>query len=202
MDKLDNIRLLRVLACLGVFIAHLAPRLGVSGICARIANFGAAGVYLFFLICGFLACRAKELAPGSAKGGVGRYYGRRLLRVLPLYYAVIFYNFLLHCFILRDVTPDPGGLYWFRYIFLTNVFLPAPDNFWGNMSATWTIGLFVFFYLSVPLWRRFSSKLSSVILLYLAALLALIRLSDVFVLFPLFSFRSGGSLSVGALFSF
>lgn len=154
MKKYDNIQILRVLSCLGIFITHLAPRMGAAGFLASAANFGASGVYLFFLISGFLACRAKELEPGSGWRGVLAYYCRRFFRILPLYYAVILYNMALHCLILRDVPADPAGLSWLRYFFLTNAFIPGPDNFWSNLSATWTISLFCFFYLCAPLFVR------------------------------------------------
>lgn len=154
MKKYDNIQVLRVLSCLGIFITHLAPRMGARGLAASVANFCASGVYLFFLISGFLACHSKELRPGKGWRSVLSYYCKRLFRVLPLYYAVILYNMALHCLLLRDVPPDPEGLSWLRYFFLTNAFIPGPDNFWSNLSATWTISLFCFFYLCAPLFVR------------------------------------------------
>lgn len=154
MKKYDNIQILRVLSCVGVFITHLAPRMGAAGFLASAANFGASGVYLFFLISGFLACRSRELMPGNGWRGVLAYYCRRFFRILPLYYAVILYNMALHCLILKDVPADPAGLYWLRYFLLTNAVIPGPDNFWSNLSATWTISLFCFFYLCAPLFVR------------------------------------------------
>lgn len=49
-QKYEHIQLLRALACIGVFITHLAPRLGATGKAAWLANQGAAGVYLFFVL--------------------------------------------------------------------------------------------------------------------------------------------------------
>lgn len=177
MKKYDNIQILRVGACLGVFVTHLAPCMGVTGWMASAANFGASGVYLFFMISGFLACFAKDIQPGCGWRGIVSYYCKRMLRVLPLYYAVILYNVLLHGLFLRDVPADPAGLYWFRYIFLTNAFLPAPGNFWANLCATWTVGLFIVFYVCAPVWVRLiggcgkKSNLIRAAALYLAALL-------------------------------
>lgn len=171
MRQFDNIQIFRVLACLGVFITHLAPRMGAEGRIAAIANLGASGVYLFFLISGFLACSAKEIRPGGGAKGILVYYCKRLLRVLPLYYAVILYNMALHCLILKDVTPDPGGLSWLRYFLLTNAFIPAPDNFWANLSATWTISLFCVFYLLAPLLVRLARGTRGTAVLYLLTLL-------------------------------
>lgn len=172
MKKMDSIRLLRVAACLGVFVTHLAPHMGATGWVASAANFGASGVYLFFLISGFLACRTAEIRPGGGLRGVAVYYRKRLLRILPLYYVVILGQMVLHGLILRDVPADPGGLYWLRYFFLTNACIPGPDNFWSNLGATWTVGLFVFFYLCAPLLiRLIGGKIRRAALLYLAAVL-------------------------------
>lgn len=177
MKKYENIQVLRVAACLGVFITHLAPCMGVTGRMAAAANFGASGVYLFFMISGFLACCAKEIQPGGGWRGILAYYCKRMLRILPLYYVVILYNVLLHELILQDVPADPEGLYWWRYIFLTNAFLPAPDNFWANLCATWTVSLFCVFYVCAPALVRFvggrenKSNMFRAAALYLAALL-------------------------------
>lgn len=170
MKKFENIQLLRVLACLGVFITHLAPRLGLEGIAAKAANFGASGVYLFFIISGYLVCLQKEIRPGSSLGELKSFYIKRLFRILPLYYAIIICNIVLHTFILQDVTPDSAGLRWFRYFLLTNAFIPAPDNFWSNLSATWTVSLFAVFYVTAPLWRRLIRGIKSAAAVYLAAL--------------------------------
>lgn len=158
MKKYDNIQILRVLACLGVFVTHLAPRMGVTGWAAKAANFGASGVYLFFLISGFLACCTRDISVGCGWKGIFSYYCKRLFRILPLYYAVILYHMALHGLILQDVPKDPAGLSWLRYFLLTNAFIPAPDNFWSNLSATWTISLFCFFYLCAPLFVRLIGK--------------------------------------------
>lgn len=155
MKKYKNIQILRVFACLGVFVTHLAPKMGISGLAATVANFGASGVYLFFVISGFLACKSTQGTQGNRGKYLLSYYIKRGFKILPLYYAVVIYNLLLHTFLLQDVTPDPGGLYWLRYFLLTNAYVPAPDNFWGNLSATWTISLFLVFYLCAPFFNLF-----------------------------------------------
>ena len=152
-QKYEHIQLLRALACIGVFITHLAPRLGATGKAAWLANQGAAGVYLFFVLSGYLACCDRKL-PTAGKKELLTYYKKRLVRILPLYYGVILYNILLHGLILKDIPADPQGLYWLRYFFLTNSVIPAPNDFWGNLSATWPISLFLAVYLLVPVFVR------------------------------------------------
>ena len=149
--RFDSISVLRLLACTGIFICHAAPAAGASGIAARIANAGASGVYLFFVISGFLT--AGDTAILTSGGGMRGYFGyvrKRLIRLLPLYYLVMLAQAVLHTFVLRDVPRDPGHLGWLRYVFLTNAVIPAPDNFWGNLGATWTVSLFVVSSLLAP----------------------------------------------------
>ena len=99
------------------------------------------------------------------------YYKKRLVRILPLYYGVILYNILLHGLILKDIPADPQGLYWLRYFFLTNSVIPAPNDFWGNLSATWTISLFMAFYLLVPVFVRLIRGCTSAFFCYVLALI-------------------------------
>lgn len=169
--RYDNIQVFRVLACLGVFVTHLAPRIGAEGRLYAAMNFGASGVYLFFMISGFLACDSPALQGRLCAGKTLTYYIRRLFRILPLYEALIVYQMILHTFVLRDVAPDPGGLYWVRYFFMTSAILPAPNDFWGNLGATWTVGLFAAFYLCAPVLVRLAGKsVRRSLGLYLAAL--------------------------------
>lgn len=170
MKQYDNIRIFRAAACLGVFLTHLGPYLGLTGGAAWAANQGASGVYLFFLISGFLACGDKEFLSGK-KNSALRYYKKRLLRLLPLYYAVVLYNMALHILILKDVPPDPDGLYWLRYFLMTNAWLPAPDNFWANLTATWTVCLFFAFYLLAPVLVQLIRGVGSAFFSYVLALL-------------------------------
>ena len=109
-QKYEHIQLLRALACIGVFITHLAPRLGATGKAAWLANQGAAGVYLFFVLSGYLACCDRKL-PTAGKKELLTYYKKRLVRILPLYYGVILYNILLHGLILKDIPADPQGIF-------------------------------------------------------------------------------------------
>ena len=166
MKTYENVRILRVIACLGVFAVHLAHQMRLEGIASRIASFGAGGVYLFFVISGFLGFAAGEFESGVTLRSALGYYVKRAFRILPLYYAVVIYNLILHTFLLKDVPTDPSGLYWLRYFFLTNGVIPAPNNFWGNLSSVWTISVFAGFYLLFPLFYKLVKSLKAAFLLY------------------------------------
>lgn len=147
--RFSNISYLRVLACLGVVCTHMGQKLGVTGKVYELTHYMRHGVYLFFIISGFLA-----LYTYRSKGyTVWRYWGGRLARILPVYYAIIIYDFILFQLILGSAPADEYHLGWLRYVFLISYSVPG-DDFWRNMSFTWTVSVFVLFYLLVPLLDR------------------------------------------------
>ncbi|MDE6608661.1 MAG: acyltransferase family protein, partial [Lachnospiraceae bacterium] len=89
----------------------------------------------------------------------------------------IFYNFVVDEFILKRAPADSSGIGWPRYLFLISTWIPADKNFWVNLCSTWTVGIFVLFYLLVPLMKRFIMSLKGAWLLwgglYLLSLLCL-----------------------------
>ncbi len=159
MNKLAGLQVLRVIACLGVFVCHLGGQLELTGIAHQITNFGARGVYLFFILSGFFGFRSKELENPNRKQGCLQYWVKRAFKILPLYYAVIVYNFVLYEFILKSVPVDSSGIGWPRYFFFISTSIPADKNFWVNLCSTWTISIFVLFYLLVPLMKKYITSL-------------------------------------------
>lgn len=149
--KRQNIQLLRIMACFGVFAIHMVQTLGVeqSPIWSK-AGYGAKGVYLFFLISGYVTFLSLDKVK---KFNWVNYYKGRMIRILPLYYSVILYWFILHQYILCD-TPEGSYLKWLRYVFLINKTLPSNDIFWVNLGATWTMSSFALFYALVPAIRK------------------------------------------------
>lgn len=110
---------------------------------------GSGGVNLFFVLSGyfiFVSLQNNE----QKKGSVLKWYGARMLRILPAYYTVIIGYFILYVIILKSVPIDETGLGWIRYLLCINQIVPAGDAFWSNLGATWTINVFLFFYLLAP----------------------------------------------------
>lgn len=87
---------LRTFAVLAVVFAHTIPasyRIGVYDF----AEFGAYGVFSFFVISAFLITSQLLVSRDHLRGGTGnfgdvlkRFYARRALRLLPIYYLVLF----------------------------------------------------------------------------------------------------------------
>ncbi|MBR0348576.1 MAG: acyltransferase [Clostridia bacterium] len=157
-----SIQLLRICACAMVFIVHFGQRVGFSGVLKNFTDFGQFGVQLFFLISGFLAYKTFFENPNT---NIWKYYKKRMVAILPLYYLVIIYYFIsenvLNCFV--DVIPaDQLGIGWLRYVFLLNGFINSETYFWSNLGITWTIPVFMFFYLIAPwILRKVKSIISA-----------------------------------------
>lgn len=190
-NKLDNISLARVLACIGVFTVHLGQRLHLQGSIRVITDFGENGVYLFFIISGFLAFRTYK-----SEEGLGYYWWKRAVRLLPLYYCIIIYDFIIHTFIYKDILVDSTGLGWSRYFFFLSDIIGTDELFWRNLSSTWTIPVFVFFYLLVPfLFKRIQSYQKAVLYMlgtyFLGMGILMIGNGNFLVLYYLFFFFIG-----------
>lgn len=150
MKRYSNISYLRVLACLGIVVTHLWQRLNLgTGKIYELTHYLQHGVYLFFIISGFLAVYTYMSKEYKAVD----YWVKRLIRILPVYYAIVIYNIIVHGFILKDMPPDAYGLGWARYFLIIHQFVPGETQ-WRNISFTWTISVIVLFYLLVPLVSR------------------------------------------------
>lgn len=80
-EQLDSLRFVAVFM---VLIEHLAYSLG------RHFSAGYLGVELFFVISGFLITKILLRTDGSFIQGYKNFLGRRMLRILPVYYLLIF----------------------------------------------------------------------------------------------------------------
>jgi len=163
-ERMVGLQILRILACLGVFVCHLGAQLEVKGVPEKFMDFGATGVYLFFVLSGFLGLCSKDLENENRISGCIRYWIKRAFKILPLYYAVIIYNFVFYEFILKSTPIDSSGIGWPRYFLFLSTSIPADKNFWVNLSYTWTISIFVLFYLLAPLMKRFVTSYRSAVI--------------------------------------
>lgn len=166
MTRLAGLQILRVIACVGVFVCHLGAQMGVEGTVEQIMDFGARGVYLFFILSGFFGFQSKELEKGAGKKGCIRYWIKRAFRILPLYYALILYNIILYDVVLKSTPYDSSGIGWPRYFFFLSTSIPADKNFWVNLCSTWTVSIFVLFYLLVPLIRKIVTSFKGAVILW------------------------------------
>lgn len=157
-DRERNIQLLRVISCFMVFFVHFGQIMDFKGIIRFFSDQGSKGVYLFFLISGYLAFKNFDIKKNQS---TLIYYFKKFLRLAPIFYLVILVAVFLHSQVYLDIPVDTYGWGWKRYFFFANQIVPNTDLFWFNMSATWTIGIFAIFYLAAPFIKETIHNLKS-----------------------------------------
>jgi peptidoglycan/LPS O-acetylase OafA/YrhL len=116
---------------------------------------GGFGVYLFFVLSGFLITRIL-LSEKSTSGYFRNFYARRTLRIFPLYYGVLALQF----WVLLPIFPTPhtladahyqGWLWAYGYNILTAVkgqYFFSSD--WMGLGHFWSLAVEEQFYLAWP----------------------------------------------------
>lgn len=147
-----SIQIFRILACLGVLATHIGQFADFKGSVRVITDFGSKGVMLFFIISGFLAMNT-DIESGI-KGSI-KYYLKRAIRILPVYYLVILYYYMKYHINGGELGIDKYGIGWFRYFVLANCWAPkANSGIWDNLGATWSVFAFVLFYILMPAFKK------------------------------------------------
>ncbi|MDR6815203.1 peptidoglycan/LPS O-acetylase OafA/YrhL [Neorhizobium sp. 2083] len=173
---------MRAFAALAVIMIHCGGagfrELGEIG--KNIANFGAAGVFVFFVISGFSVASSYE-----ASSNYRSYLSKRLWRIAPLYY------FWLGVSILLGTT----SLYWQQQfsvpvdiynIAMHLTFLSFLDFQIANtiIGVEWSIPIEVFWYLAVPFMMRLSRGTKQLAALIAVSLIVHIISARAATLFP------------------
>lgn len=100
-----------------------------------------------------------------------KYYINRLIRIIPLYYLVIIYFFIKDTIIQfnYDVPVDIYKIGWLRFFAFLNIFIPNTTDYWSNVGGTWTIFVFLLFYILFPVIRKFAVSIRRSIVLWIGA---------------------------------
>ena len=140
----------RAVAALGVLLVHVAFVSGVTPGAGAVGDYTARaeiGVGVFFVISGFLLYRpwARAHLTGQTPPALGRYLVRRLLRIVPLYWAVLATTWLLvpasrpHDVLDAVLLPLFGQVYRGQTVFL-------------GVPQAWSLCVEMAFYLALPLY--------------------------------------------------
>jgi peptidoglycan/LPS O-acetylase OafA/YrhL len=158
LPLLDGVRGLAVTLVVASHGMRLVPRTGgVDRAAWEVLAAGWIGVDLFFVLSGFLitGILIDAKRPGAVRGHYFlNFYARRMLRILPLYYAFLAVYFYLlpliplHVFHSMAIEPDVRPMLWL-YVY----------NFWGaihqhmhaNIGVFWSLCVEQHFYLLWPL---------------------------------------------------
>jgi peptidoglycan/LPS O-acetylase OafA/YrhL len=165
MPQLDGLRCFAVLA---VLVWH-AWRPGPLPLFGDV-SWGGLGIQLFFVLSGFLItgilldCRERsDSGDGSRMFFIRRFYGRRFLRIFPLYYGLLLLLLAANFLRTREL-----AVWLFTYT--TNVFI-AGHGWIGALGHFWTLAVEEQFYLVWPWLLLFLSRrrLRALIVLVIAA---------------------------------
>jgi len=154
---LPELEALRGFAIVLVFLFHAGSLLdhtnGAGRMVSPLAGFvysGSTGVDLFFILSGFLLSRPfLRAAATGAHVHLGRYFARRALRILPLYWVAVVVATVVHAgrwSDLRDGLP---------YAVFLNSFAHVATPLWPFSIPWWSLATEVQFYLVLPLLALF-----------------------------------------------
>jgi peptidoglycan/LPS O-acetylase OafA/YrhL len=162
---LPQLDALRTFAVFAVMLGHYAPEATAS------LPLGQLGVRLFFVLSGFLItgillnCR-QLVAEGAAPIAVlGRFYGRRFLRLIPPYYALLVAMWVTAIPTVHDSLP------W-HVAYASNIFFARSGAWHGETSHFWSLAVEEQFYLLWPLVVLFPAPRRRTIAVLLIALAA------------------------------
>jgi peptidoglycan/LPS O-acetylase OafA/YrhL len=149
VPALDGIRGLAVLLVLvfHIFQAEPAPEHSLLRLCYSATRFGQTGVDLFFVLSGFLITGILFDTKSSSRFFIN-FYGRRTLRILPLYYGVlVLFLLILPRLLGIPLTGVPKVFFW---TFSTNFALTAGAD-GGFLGHFWSLAIEEQFYVVWPL---------------------------------------------------
>jgi len=142
--------ILRIFACFSVVAVHVAIMFNIPGRIGRFMEAGSNGLGIFYILSGFLIFISLE----NRKVSLGKWYIKRLLRILPIYYFVLVVYIIVYAGIVKSVPADPNRIQWLSYFLCINTILPKNEVFWYNIGALSSMSIFVWFYILAPFIRK------------------------------------------------
>jgi peptidoglycan/LPS O-acetylase OafA/YrhL/glycosyltransferase involved in cell wall biosynthesis len=161
VPELDGVRGIAIALVMALHFVNnaITPTNLIERAAVTITNYGLWGVDLFFVLSGFLITGI--LVDSKAKPGYFRnFFGRRALRIFPLYYSVLLVlTVLTPAAVLRGIDPqllEIRRLWPWLWFYLTNFYLGPESSFSiPYVSHFWSLAVEEHFYLVWPflIWR-------------------------------------------------
>jgi len=208
MKRIFGLDLLRSIAILLVLSAHIAPFFKNNKIVFNwLYHAGLYGVEIFFVLTGYLVGKiiVNSFFPNATLGKSIKFYTKRLLRIIPLYYSVLIFTVLASYLFYKD-----KSLHLFHFLFVQNFSTQEIAFF----PVSWTISVQFWFYLTLPLLFILLSKIKKIknVLLVLIGLIILInfvKIAFTYLQNPTFDYGTRkniffrqDSLLIGSVFAF
>lgn len=86
-NKLGGIQVMRGVAAMLVFFFHLDIFIPGNSILNSLFSPGFKGVYIFFVVSGYIMAYTTRLVTGDKLNAAGHFFTKRLIRIVPLYYV-------------------------------------------------------------------------------------------------------------------
>lgn len=191
---------LRGIAVSLVVFYHCHTKLG-GGWLSHFAEYGWAGVNLFFVLSGFLITGI--ILEGREDAHFFRnFYARRALRIWPVYVLLLLLNYILVPCLLEhnpyhawQITSTAPWLYY--VLFVQNLFALALP---GPIGPTWSLAIEEQFYLAwAPIGRRLSLRHLAIVLATVFAVSPAIRACNTGLLTPTHTLIHLDGLAIGSL---
>jgi peptidoglycan/LPS O-acetylase OafA/YrhL len=156
VPQLDAVRGIAILLVMLVNTSEKYPALHIQGVVGN----GWMGVDLFFALSGFLITGIL-LDTKDSPDYFKNFYVRRVLRILPLYYAILLFMFVLVPLLRPSEAHtvfEKSSPWWAYPVFLQNFLVAGPTLAAGPLGTTWSLAIEEQFYLLWPLVVRFCSQ--------------------------------------------
>ena len=148
LSRLPSLDALRALGAIVVVSAHVSFNTGVGlsdSWGAALLIRGDVGVAIFFVLSGFLLFRpfAHASAVGTNRPGLGRFFWRRAVRLLPAYWLVV-----IVCLSVVPANGPAPASEWVRFMTLTHIYWEG----WlrAGLTQSWSLATEVASYLVLP----------------------------------------------------
>lgn len=169
-NKMIWLDVLRIFACFSVVAVHISITFNISGRIGKIMEAGSNGLGIFYILSGFLAFYSLD----RYKGTTSEWIKKKLVRILPMYYAALTAFIIIYEFILRSTPKDPNNIKWLSYVLGINTILKKGPIFWYNIGALSSMSVFMWFYVLAPLLKQIVNSWGKS-LIFLAATYVLLR---------------------------
>lgn len=148
--RLEHMDALRGIAILAVILNHAGSLTGATGPLRWLADLGAYGVQLFFVVSAFTIFMTFDRSRDQETAPLRNFFIRRLFRIVPVYWFGILLYTAIYGLGSRGWLAGPEPEHYVWHISLMNVLHANAQS--SVVPGGWSISCEVVFYLTCPIW--------------------------------------------------